>query len=338
MLKKNKFLPTILITYVLDRVKYLKRLSDYYQDYEGEVCFIGPKFDINFKVSDNISFFFTNEIDLFKKIISTKNNFNSELVVWSAEDDFVSKRFLKNATLKLTNKNIVAVDGYALRFDEKTLKISQDYYDWHHLRNLFSYGNMNGLTFEERISNMGDMFTGQPVHSVCRKDAFYEAWELASNKSLNQIKWLDKVVTLSLLTKGEIAYIPTLAHLRSNGERLLTKKFHPNIFTKSFSDIHSSKLAIMTLAQYVSKKCNISEDSGNLSVNFYLSNIDRYYRNQQVKKKRRHNILFKILKKIILKNTLLKVFFDFGFFPTDYLSIQNEVKTILSFLDKSVQD
>ena len=57
MLKKNKFLPTILITYVLDRVKYLKRLSDYYQDYQGEVCFIGPKFDINFKASDNFSFF-----------------------------------------------------------------------------------------------------------------------------------------------------------------------------------------------------------------------------------------------------------------------------------------
>jgi len=335
MLKKNKILPTIIITYVKDRIKYLKRLSCYYKDYNGEILFVGPKLQTNFEISKNISFYNTNEISLFKKIISTKKYINSELVIWCAEDDFVSKRFLNSATLKLTNKNIVAVDGYAVRFDEQTLKISHYYYKWHHLRNLFSFGNMRGVSFEERVSNMGDMFTGLPVHSVCRKKAFYESWSLASHKSLNQIKWLDKIVTLSLLSRGEIAYLPTLAHLRSNGERLLTKKFHGSTFTKVFSEIYSSKLAIETLIQYIAKKCSISDKKSQLAVNFYLSNIDRFYLNQKMKEKDKLNVLTRILNKIISKNTIINNFFDFGFFPTDYASIQKDMDEIISSIRQS---
>ena len=330
MLKKNRLLPTVIVTFVNNRIKYLRRLSDYYKNYEGEIFFVGPKFKIDFKISNNINFFYTEESNLFKKILSTKDYIKTEFVVWSPEDDFVSKRFLNYATLKLSNKNIVAVDGHAIRFDEKTLKLSNNYYKWHHLRNLFSFGDMRGISFEERVSNMGDMFTGQPVHSVCRTDAFYDAWSVASLDVLQQIKWLDKIITLVLLTKGEIVYLPTLAHLRSNGERLLTKKFHKGYFSKKFSDLNSSTKAINTLNKYIAKQCCISDERAQLALNLYFKNINRFYFNQKILKKQKLNLFTKIIIKMISKFKIINVPLDFGFFPTDYASIQRDIDEIIS--------
>ena len=71
MLKNNKLLPTVIVTYVKERVKYLKRLSCYYKDYNGKILFVGPKFQVNFEIPKNISFYNTSEINLFKKILST---------------------------------------------------------------------------------------------------------------------------------------------------------------------------------------------------------------------------------------------------------------------------
>ena len=93
MLKKNRLLPTVIVTFVNNRIKYLRRLSDYYKNYEGEIFFVGPKFKIDFKISNNINFFYTEESNLFKKILSTKDYIKTEFVVWSPEDDFVSKRY-----------------------------------------------------------------------------------------------------------------------------------------------------------------------------------------------------------------------------------------------------
>ena len=255
-------------------------------------------------------------------------------MIWSAEDDFVCKNFLNKAALKLTNQNIVSVDGYALRFDEKKLKLINDYYYWHHLRNLFSLGNMRGVSFEERISNMGDMFTGQPVHSVCRKDAFFEAWSLASNKPLKQLKWTDKIVTFGLLTEGEIAYLPILAHLRSNGSDLKTEKFHPKILEKSFNEIFQSKEALDTLVIYLIKKFNFEENKAQLLVDSYLININRYYFNNDYDNKNL-NFSSKLLRYLMIKFLVPSKIFNFGFFPENYKSTKNEIDEILTIIKKN---
>ena len=334
MKKKNKILPTILITYVSERVKYLKRLIDYYKDYDGDIIFAGPKFDVNFKIPNNFNFYFTDEVDLYEKIISCEDRINSDLVVWSAEDDFVCKRFLNKAALKLTNQNIVAVDGYALKFSEKKLKLINDYYFWHHLRNLFSLGNMRGASIEERISNMGDMFTGQPVHSVCRKDAFFEAWTLASKKPLKQLKWSDKIVTFGLLINGEIAYFPVLAHFRSIGLDLKSEKFHPKIFKKSFNQIFESKEALEILVNYLIKKFNFEENKAQMLVDSYLNNITRYYLNNQYDYKN-SNFFSKFFKKLIIKFLIPSKIFNFGFFPENYILTRNEINEIFSIIKKN---